>query len=736
MNWELHHAQGTALQRKSGWLEVKTLGSGGFGTVILWKHEESEQFIALKRCRLQSEMTPKHRDRWKLEIKIMKRLEHANVVKAVEVPPPLDVSSEEIPLLAMDYCAGGDLRKVLIDPENCCGMRENDIRCLAHDISSAVEYLHHNRIIHRDLKPENIVIQPGEEQKIYKLIDLGYAKELDQGSVCTSFVGTLQYLAPELFATQKYTGTVDYWSLGTVIFECITGFRPFLPTLLPIQWHKEVKRKSPEDICACYDMNGEVQFGKKLPGPNYLCRTMQAYFEQWLKMMLLWVSKERGGGLVHNRHKCFTFLDEMLSMKIVHVLNVATNQVLSYPVKEQQTISELQRILEQETKIAIADQDIVLASGVSPEPDHRAVQCCSQLGDEYWLVFLFRKGDSCIIQGSNFRKIMKPLPQMVQLIVKEPSTYLAFPEQKRAWAQSVYFCDEQLVDYRRLLSSQRAAMLSLLRINSIFMKLRSKMVNDFENLLGRIDYFKQSLKLDIEMYNEQSSGGVTSEKMYKRWQKVAEEVESFESLREMVSDLDQHCTALQTKIVELQKSPFARDKMNNTLLEMKEKSKGLFQDLRQATKEEREILRDHKHMVQAVAKVVYERDKSLQDLYTHLGKICSCKFEVNRVLPKISTRCTDITAASNQLIAYQKQRQADIWKLVQVGLHKGKQSSRQTSVEGSLLCSETGLESLRAMKENKDTSNRYGELFNSIQEEINQVHDSNSLWDFLSGNAV
>jgi inhibitor of nuclear factor kappa-B kinase subunit beta len=73
-------------------------------------------------------------------------------------------------------------------------------------------------------------------QKIFKLIDLGYAKDLSQQSLCKTLVGTLQYLAPELFQTDKYNCTVDYWSLGLVIHECITGVRPFLPGLPPMQW--------------------------------------------------------------------------------------------------------------------------------------------------------------------------------------------------------------------------------------------------------------------------------------------------------------------------------------------------------------------------------------------------------------------------------------------------------------------------------------------------------------------
>ncbi len=59
--------------------------------------------------------------------------------------------------------------------------------------------MHNRRIIHRDFKPENIVLKQTDERIVYKLIDLGYAKELGQSSLALSFVGTLAYLAPELF---------------------------------------------------------------------------------------------------------------------------------------------------------------------------------------------------------------------------------------------------------------------------------------------------------------------------------------------------------------------------------------------------------------------------------------------------------------------------------------------------------------------------------------------------------
>ena len=123
-------------------------------------------------------------------------------------------------------------------------------------VAAAVEYLHSKTLAHRDLKPENIVLTRKEEkvsslvyqsnavfiqnwrfflltlwyfQIVYKLTDFGYVRELGEMSSNASVVGTLNYLAPELLLQETYTRSVDYWSLGILFYEMITGTRPFLP---------------------------------------------------------------------------------------------------------------------------------------------------------------------------------------------------------------------------------------------------------------------------------------------------------------------------------------------------------------------------------------------------------------------------------------------------------------------------------------------------------------------------
>ena len=215
----------------------------------------------------------------------MRRLDCPNVVKAVDVPTILDSPKSDLPILGMEYCSGGDLRRVLNKPENSCGITEPEVRQILRQVSTAVEYLHSKRIIHRDLKPENVVLQPQSDGTIlYKLIDLGYAKELDQSSLCSSFVGTLQYLAPELFLEKQYSSAVDNWSFGLLTHEIIVGRRPFLPNYSPAQWIPIVSRKSSSDICANVDMDGKVTFSREISQYNQICGSFKFNLENYLRV--------------------------------------------------------------------------------------------------------------------------------------------------------------------------------------------------------------------------------------------------------------------------------------------------------------------------------------------------------------------------------------------------------------------------------------------------------------------
>uniref|UniRef100_A0A7N8XL21 Inhibitor of nuclear factor kappa-B kinase subunit alpha n=1 Tax=Mastacembelus armatus TaxID=205130 RepID=A0A7N8XL21_9TELE len=542
-------------QNYGDWELKERLGMGGFAHVYLLQHHETNEKIAVKMCRL--ELTPRNKGRWSREIQIMKKLNHINVVTARDVPEEINyISLNDLPLLAMEYCSRGDLRKVLSKPENCCGLKESEVLSLLNDVGSGIQYLHENKIIHRDLKPENIVLQDINGKLVHKIIDLGYAKDLDQGSLCTSFVGTLQYLAPELFENKPYTVTVDYWSFGTMIFECSCGFRPFLHNLQPVQWASKVRNKGPKDIMAVEELNGEVRFSTHLPYPNNLSRTLLEPMEGLLQLMLKWDPVQRGGkvNLETKKPMCFEFLEQILSMKVVHILNMTTAQVHSFQLTADESLHSLQNRIEAETKIEVVNQELLQETGVSLDPRKPAAQCVLDgRGWDSYIVYLFDKSITKYSGPFSARQ----LPDKVNTIVQEPKIQLPLVVLKKVWGEAVSYICGLKEDYSRLFQGQRAAMLSLLRYNTNLTRCKNSMFGFSQQLKAKLDFFKSSIQYDLEKYSDQMHYGICECFLL-----------LFDSCSVLqvaeVSHLDDEIMALHSEIVELQRSPYARrqgDKM-------------------------------------------------------------------------------------------------------------------------------------------------------------------------------
>uniref|UniRef100_A0AAX7SDS7 IkappaB kinase n=1 Tax=Astatotilapia calliptera TaxID=8154 RepID=A0AAX7SDS7_ASTCA len=479
------------------WELKERLGTGGFGNVTRWQNKEQ---IAIKQCR--QELSDRNKERWCLEIQIMKRLDHVNVVAAREVPQGMQklVATNDLPLLAMEYCQGGDLRKYLNILENCCGMREGSILILLRDISSALTYLHKKRIIHRDLKPENIVLQQGEKRLIHKIIDLGYAKELDQSSLCTSFVGTLQYLAPELIERQRYTVTVDYWSFGTLVFECIAGFRPFLPT-----WHNKLRQKLDNIIIVYEDLTGDVRFSEHIPQPNNLNSLLLEKMERWLKLMLKWSPQERGKDPSATPSDCFSQLELLLQIKLVHVLNMSSAKILTYSVSDDETVANLQLRIEKDSNIPAANQELLLEAGLALEPHALATQCAIDgRRTDFPLVFLFDRS-SCVYEP---QFAPRTLPENIRFVQTDPNYVLAYSPLRRTCGQAWHTIRSLKEDWQRLQQGQKAAIMSLLRHNSSLSKQKNEMVSMYQRLIAKLDFFTTSLHIDMDKYQEQTATGI------------------------------------------------------------------------------------------------------------------------------------------------------------------------------------------------------------------------------------
>ncbi|XP_061665847.1 inhibitor of nuclear factor kappa-B kinase subunit alpha-like isoform X1 [Syngnathoides biaculeatus] len=646
------------------WELKERLGMGGFAHVYLYQHQVSAEKLAVKMCRL--ELTPRNKDRWSREIQIMKKLNHINVVTARDVPREISlIALNDLPLLAMEYCSHGDLRKVLSRPENCCGLKESDVLALLNDVGSGIQYLHENKIIHRDLKPENIVLQEINGKLVHKIIDLGYAKDLDQGSLCTSFVGTLQYLAPELFENKAYTVSVDYWSFGTMIFECSCGFRPFLHNLQPVQWASKVRNKGPKDIMAVEEPNGEVRFSTHLPYPNNLSRTLLEPMEALLQLMLKWDPVHRGGGVHPESRKplCFHLLDQILNMKAVHVLNMTTAQVHSFQLAPDESLHALQKRLETESGIHVVHQELLQETGVSLDPRKPAAQCVLDgvRGWDAYIVYLFDKSATEYSGPFSARQ----LPDKVNTIVQEARTPLPLGVLKKVWAEALSYICGLKDDYSRLFQGQRAAMLSLLRYNTNLTRCKNSMFGFSQQLKAKLDFFRSSIQYDLEKYSDQMHYGISSEKMLKAWQENEERAAAFAQVAE-VSHLDDEIMALHSEIVELQRSPYAR-RQGDKMEQLGERAMELYKQLKLKCKvPEADLSSDSSEMVKAIIQTVQNQDKVLKDLYTHLSKILSSKQKIIELFPRIEKTLESIKEADHTVMQMQIKRQREFWHLLKI----------------------------------------------------------------------
>uniref|UniRef100_UPI00398EA774 inhibitor of nuclear factor kappa-B kinase subunit beta n=1 Tax=Pristiophorus japonicus TaxID=55135 RepID=UPI00398EA774 len=738
-------------QTCGAWEMKERLGTGGFGNVNRWNNKDTGEQIAIKQCR--QELSPRNRERWCLEIQIMKRLNHVNVVAARDVPEGMQrLALNDLPLLGMEYCEGGDLRKFLNKFDNCCGMRESPVLTLLTDIASALRYLHENRIIHRDLKPENIVLQQGELRLIHKIIDLGYAKELDQSSLCTSFVGTLQYLAPELLEQKKYTVTVDYWSLGTLAFECITGFRPFLPNWQPVAWHSKVKHKGERDIVVLEEMSMEVKFSSQLPEPNNLNSELSVLVEQWLQLMLRWNSKERGTDPVYGTNGCFKALDDIINRKYVQILDMKSGVLHTYPVALEASVQSLQQWIESTTSVQGFNQELLLETGTALDPRKPVSQCVpdSRQNDgkksELTIIYLFDKSTSTYDGQVTVQKH----PDAVNFILQDPKKILSYHQLRKSWGQSWHVIRSLKEDCIRLQQGQRAAMMSLLRYNSTLSKLKTTMMSISQQLKAKLDFFRVSIQIDLEKYSEQMAFGITSEKMIAAWNEMQLKAEGCGRMSDVTS-LDELSMALQTDLVDLQRSPSAR-RQGEALEHLEEAAMELYRKLRERPRDQR-TSGDSQEMVRILLQTLQSFDKKVKDICCHLSKTLACKQKVIDLLPQLELVLQHMGDDEKLVMKLQEKRQKELWHLLKIACSKVRgpvsgspenvsanrlsapsQSISPPRVGASMLLSDRSRNTEESLVVIEESQNFRSQLLTAMQETI-QDHE-NSLqsldWSWLS----
>lgn len=228
----------------SSFQKLALLGRGDVGKVYLVKEKKTDKLFAMKVLSKSEMIKRKKIKRVLAEQEILATANHPFIVTLYH-----SFQSETYLYFCMEYCAGGEFFRALqLMPDKC--LPEDDARFYAAEVTAALEYLHLMGFIYRDLKPENILLHEsghimlsdfdlakqssvpgGRPAKVKQILPNG-APLIDTKS-CTanvparSFVGTEEYIAPEVMDRDGHTSAVDWWTLGILVYEMIFATTPF-----------------------------------------------------------------------------------------------------------------------------------------------------------------------------------------------------------------------------------------------------------------------------------------------------------------------------------------------------------------------------------------------------------------------------------------------------------------------------------------------------------------------------
>ncbi|XP_043972477.1 serine/threonine-protein kinase Sgk2b [Gambusia affinis] len=197
---------------------LKVIGTGSFGKVLLARHRKQGGYYAVKVLDKQMIIERKEQRHVMVERSVLlKGLKHPFLVGlhfSFQTPKTI--------YFVLDFANGGELFYHL---QREGSFPEPRAAFYAAEIAAALGYLHSLSIVYRDLKPENVLL---DSEGHVMLTDFGLCKEgVAVGGITHTFCGTPEYLAPEVLLGHPYSPAVDWWGLGAVLFEMLSGLPPF-----------------------------------------------------------------------------------------------------------------------------------------------------------------------------------------------------------------------------------------------------------------------------------------------------------------------------------------------------------------------------------------------------------------------------------------------------------------------------------------------------------------------------
>ena len=214
INLELNVTPNATLEDFS---QLKVLGRGAFGKVVLVRLEKNKKLYAMKILKKEIVIKRKQVNHTMTERSLLEKLNHPFIVKLIYA-----FQDKEKLYFITEFMQGGEL---FFHLRRNSQYKEKSVKFYMSEILLAIDYMHKNNFIYRDLKPENILI---DQFGHIKLTDFGLSKLLDEEEQKTyTLCGTPEYLAPEIIFEKGYDKTCDWFSFGVVLFEMLCGIHPF-----------------------------------------------------------------------------------------------------------------------------------------------------------------------------------------------------------------------------------------------------------------------------------------------------------------------------------------------------------------------------------------------------------------------------------------------------------------------------------------------------------------------------
>ena len=196
---------------------LKVVGRGNFGKVMQVRKRDTQRIYAMKVLRKDAVIAADAVKHTLSESSVLRRINHPFIVNLKYA-----FQTKDKLYMILDYLNGGEL---FFHLSNVDRFTESRAKMYAAEIVLALGYLHENQIIYRDLKPENLLL---DMQGHVCVTDFGLVKEgLPYGQLTYTFCGSPEYLAPEILQAKGYGRAVDWWALGTFMYEMLEGLPPF-----------------------------------------------------------------------------------------------------------------------------------------------------------------------------------------------------------------------------------------------------------------------------------------------------------------------------------------------------------------------------------------------------------------------------------------------------------------------------------------------------------------------------